>query len=101
MISSNDKRFGNSPLKFVNDLDVDGNHVYFIDSSNQTSMDNPLGTIQETGQKVPRGRLISYDESTNIVKVLVENLNFPNGLTLTPNKESLLINEVMTRRIMK
>ncbi len=101
MIGSNDKRFGNSPLKFVKDLDVDGNIVYFIDSTNQTSMDNPLGIIQEIGQRIPRGRLLFYDESIDMVKVLERNLNFPNGLSLTPNKESLLINEVMTRRIMK
>ena len=101
MIGSNDRRFGNNPLKFVNDLDVDENIVYFIDSTNMTSMDNPIGLIQEMSQNVPRGRLIRYDESTDMLEVLEDELNFPNGITLTPSKKNLLINEVMTRRIVK
>ena len=64
-------------------------------------MDNPIGILQETVQKKPSGRLFSYDESTDKLNFLQGNLNFPNGITLIPNKTSLLINEVMTRRIMK
>ncbi len=89
---------GNSPLKFVNDLDVDGDIIYFIDSTNQTNLN---GLLQEVFNPQPRptGRLFKYDESNGRLELLLGNLFLPHSLVLTPNKNALLINELTAYRI--
>ncbi len=89
---------GNSPLKFVNDLDVDGDIIYFIDSTNQTNLN---GLLQEVFNPQPRptGRLFKYDESNGRLELLLGNLLLPHSLVLTPNKNALLINELTAYRI--
>ena len=54
IISSKDTRFGASKLKFVNDLDLDGEVIYFIDTSNERDVSEAL---QEHAEAQPRGRL--------------------------------------------
>ncbi len=98
MVASNDSRLGNNSLKFVNDLDVDGNIIYFVDSTNQTDIN---GLLQEVfnPQPKPTGRLFKYDESTGQLELLIGNLFLPHSLVLTPDKNALLINEVTAYRI--
>ena len=98
MIGSNDSRFGNNPLKFVNDLDVDGNIVYFIDSTNMTDIN---GLLQEifNPQPKPTGRLFKYNENTDELELILGNLYLPHSLILTPNKDALLINELTAYRL--
>ncbi len=98
LIGSNDNRFGNNPLKFVNDLDVDGNIVYFIDSSNQSDVNGLIPEVFNPQPK-PTGRLFKLDESTGQLNLLLDNLFLPHGLVLTPNKDALLINEITAYRI--
>lgn len=98
IISSKDTRFGASKLKFVNDLDLDGEVIYFIDTSNERDVSEAL---QEHAEAQPRGRLFKFDQSTGQVELLLDNLYFPNGMTLTPEKDALLVNENTAARILK
>ena len=98
LVKANDERFGDKPLRFTNDLDIDGDIIYFIDTSYSRGFNEVL---EEHTEAHPRGRLFSYNEKTNELIVLFEGLYFPNGLQLTPNKDSLLINENSMSRITK
>ena len=98
VLSSKDPRFGSLPLKFVNDLDFDGDIIYFIDTSNYNDFN---GVFAEHTEAWPRGRLFSFDECHNRLEFLRDNLYFPNGLQLTPYKDALLINENTMSRIIK
>ena len=84
-------RFGDKPLKFTNDLDIDNNGViYFVDTSYLRDVNDFL---KEYIEAQPRGRLFSYDESNNKLTLLLDQLHFPNGISLTPDKNALLIDE--------
>ena len=98
IFGSNDSRLGSAHLKFVNDLDLDGDVVYFIDSSFEREVNE---AIEEHFEALPRGRLFSYDMKADKLELLLENLYFPNGLQLTPEKDALLINENSMARIIK
>ena len=98
VISSNDKRFGSSPMKLTNDLDIDGDKIYFIDSSYERNVNE---AIEETIEGLARGRLFVYDEASDNLELIIENLYFPNGLQLMPDTESILINENSMSRIIR
>ncbi|EYU22989.1 hypothetical protein MIMGU_mgv1a0124101mg, partial [Erythranthe guttata] len=69
------------PLGFTNDLDidVDGN-VYFTDSSIKYQRRNFLQLVFSGDDS---GRLLKYDPSTKETTVLIRNLQFPNGVSLS------------------
>lgn len=77
---------------------MDGDIVYFIDTSYKRDVNEFL---EEHIEAQPRGRLFSFNNSTNEIKLLLENLYFPNGIQLTPTKDALLINENTKARIIK
>ncbi len=82
----------------MNDLDFDGDLIYFIDSSYERGVNE---AVEEHIEALPRGRLFSYDEKTKELDLLLDNLYFPNGLQLTPDKQAILINENSMARILK
>lgn len=98
-MSSQDSRFGDKPMKLTNDLDIDDDGViYFVDTSYLRDMNELL---EEHIEAQPRGRLFSYNQNTNEVKLLINDLFFPNGMQLTPEKDALLIDENTMARIIK
>ncbi|RNA35311.1 adipocyte plasma membrane-associated [Brachionus plicatilis] len=98
IVKADDVRFGNKPMKLVNDLDLDGDLIYFIDSSFLRHVDS---AIEEHIEANPRGRLFSYNQKTNEMNLLLDGLYFPNGLQLSPQKDFLLINENSMAKIIK
>lgn len=85
-------------MMLVNDLDLDKNLIYFIDSSFVRPVDL---AIEEHIEANARGRLFSFDQKSNELKLLLDGLYFPNGLQLGPKKDFLLINENTMSRIIK
>lgn len=69
-----------------------------MDTSYQRGVNDFLKEYIETQ---PRGRLFSFNEKTNELKLLLDGLYFPNGITLTPSKDALLVNENTLARIIK
>ncbi len=98
ILSLNDTRFSEFPLKLPDDLDFDGDIIYFIDSSYEHDLNEAL---EEHIEALPRGRLFSYNEKTDHLELLVANLYFPNGIQLMPNKNEILISESTMARIIK
>lgn len=98
VLSSNDPRFKDAPMKLTDDLDIDGDIIYFVDSSYEHTIDEAFAEFLEG---VARGRLYSYNEKTDMLEFITGNLYFPNGMQLMPNKKEVLINEVNQARIIK
>uniref|UniRef100_A0A1D1XFC9 Adipocyte plasma membrane-associated protein n=1 Tax=Anthurium amnicola TaxID=1678845 RepID=A0A1D1XFC9_9ARAE len=69
------------PFNFTNDLDVDDEgNVYFTDSSTNYQRRNFLQLLFTSE---PTGRLLKYDPVSAETTVLVRNLQFPNGVSLS------------------
>uniref|UniRef100_A0A803MAP7 Strictosidine synthase conserved region domain-containing protein n=1 Tax=Chenopodium quinoa TaxID=63459 RepID=A0A803MAP7_CHEQI len=76
------------------DIARDGT-IYFTDASYKYGFHNYLNDILEYR---PYGRLLSYDNNTRETKVLLEDLYFPNGVTVSPDQNSLIFCETPLKR---
>lgn len=85
------------PVLFADDLDIspDG-MVYFSDASIYPITDNVRMEVLDCR---PHGRLISYNPKTGRSEVLLDNLYFANGVTLSPDGSFVLVSETFAYRI--
>ncbi|XP_052039814.1 adipocyte plasma membrane-associated protein isoform X2 [Apodemus sylvaticus] len=85
-------------MSFVNDLTVtrDGRKIYFTDSSSKWQRRDYLLLVMEG---TADGRLLEYDTVTKEVKVLLDQLQFPNGVQLSPEEDFVLVAETAMARI--
>ncbi|XP_006985593.1 adipocyte plasma membrane-associated protein [Peromyscus maniculatus bairdii] len=85
-------------MSFVNDLTVtrDGRKIYFTDSSSKWQRRDYLLLVMEGTDD---GRLLEYDTVTKEVKVLLDQLRFPNGVQLSPEEDFVLVAETSMARI--
>ncbi|KAK6942189.1 Strictosidine synthase, conserved region [Dillenia turbinata] len=88
------------PFKLANGLDIDQTSgvVYFTDSSSRFQRRNYM-LLTISGER--SGRLIKYDPRNKQVTVLLDNLQFPNGVVLSKDGDFILISETATARILK
>ncbi|CAM8886427.1 unnamed protein product [Rhodiola kirilowii] len=87
------------PLGFTNDLDLDeeGN-VYFTDSSTKYQRRNFLQLVFSAENS---GRALKYDPLTKETTVLVRNLQFPNGVTISKDGSFFIFCEGSMGRLRK
>ncbi|KAL3616040.1 cohesin loading factor Ssl3 [Castilleja foliolosa] len=87
------------PLKFTNDLDIDDNgNIYFTDSSTNYQRRNFLQLVF-TGDDT--GRVLKYDPNTKETTVLIRNLQFPNGLSMSKDGSFFVFCEGAIGRLRK
>nr|GEV60193.1 protein strictosidine synthase-like 3 [Tanacetum cinerariifolium] len=87
------------PLKFTNDLDLDQDgNIYFTDSSTKYQRRNFMHLVFSAEDS---GRLIKYDPNTKKATVLVRNLQFPNGVSLSKDGSFFVYCEGSKGRLMK
>ncbi|KAL4587432.1 hypothetical protein LXL04_000303 [Taraxacum kok-saghyz] len=89
-----------NPLMFTNSLDFDQTNrfVYFTDSSQRyTRRDHMLVVL--TNDKT--GSLLKYDIESKEVTVILHNLTFPNGVSLSQDGNFLLVAETTNCRILR
>lgn len=99
LISADDKRFGNRTLRFVNDVDVlDGRYLFFTDSDWLYPRKEFMSSILRAN---PRGRLIRFDLETGKVRILDDELTFPNGVQLSADKHYVLVCETTLARVIR
>ncbi|CAF1122377.1 unnamed protein product [Rotaria sp. Silwood1] len=99
LISADDPRFGSRPLRFVNDVDVlDGRYLFFTDSDWLYPRKEFMSVLLRAD---PRGRLIRFDLETGKVRILNDQLSFPNGVQLSIDKQSVLVCETTFARIIR
>ena len=87
------------PFRFTDDVDIapDG-RIYFTDASSRFHQPEYILDLMEMR---PHGRLLRYDPATGKTKVLLRDLNFANGVAVSPDGEYLLVNETWRYRIIK
>ncbi|XP_004874837.1 adipocyte plasma membrane-associated protein isoform X2 [Heterocephalus glaber] len=85
-------------MSFVNDLAItrDGRKIYFTDSSSKWQRRDYLFLVMEGTDD---GRLLEYDTETQEVRVLLDQLRFPNGVQLSPEEDFVLVVETTMARI--
>ncbi|XP_074306755.1 protein STRICTOSIDINE SYNTHASE-LIKE 10-like [Silene latifolia] len=88
------------PLGFTNGLNIDQHSgvVYFTSSSTRYPRRNYMSVILSNDKS---GRLLQYNPQTKQATNLLNNLSFPNGVTLSKNKDFLLLAETTTCKILR
>ncbi|KAI4368679.1 hypothetical protein MLD38_017211 [Melastoma candidum] len=85
------------PLTFTNDLDVDEDGtVYFTDSSTKYQRRNFLQLVFSAENS---GRLLKYDPVTKTTTVLMRNIQFPNGVSLSKDRTFFVFAEGAAGRL--
>lgn len=86
------------PFGFTDDVAIDksGHYAYFSDASSRWSYGKDGAAIIEHGGD---GRLLRYDFQSGKTEVLLEKLEFANGVTLGPDDAYVLVNETGAYRI--
>lgn len=84
---------GGRAFGFTDDVDVDSQNVaWFSDASNKWGVDEVMMEVLESA---PNGRLIKYDIGTGECEVVASDLNFANGVAVSPDETYVLVNETM------
>ncbi|WP_219097238.1 SMP-30/gluconolactonase/LRE family protein [Pseudomonas sp. UMAB-40] len=86
------------PFGFTDDVAIDksGHYAYFSDASSRWGYGKDGEAIIEHGGD---GRLLRYDFQTGKTTVLLDTLEFANGVTLGPDDSFVLVNETGAYRI--
>lgn len=89
---------GGVPFGFTDDVAIDksGHYAYFSDASSRWGYGKDGEAIIEHGGD---GRLLRYDFQTGKTTVLLDTLEFANGVTLGPDDSFVLVNETGAYRI--
>ncbi|VVP82630.1 hypothetical protein PS918_02449 [Pseudomonas fluorescens] len=89
---------GGVPLGFTDDVAIDksGHYAYFSDASSRFGYGRDGEAILEHGGD---GRLLRYDFQTGKTSVLLDKLEFANGVALGPEDDFVLVNETGAYRI--
>ena len=97
---------GGVPIRFANDVDVaaDGK-IYFSDASTKFGAKESGGTYEarflELREHGGHGRLLVYDPATGVAKTLLDGLNFANGVAVSHDQSSVLVNETGDYRVIR
>lgn len=88
------------PYGFTDDVDVDSNGIaYFSDASSKFGPAmHARDDIMEHGG---HGRLLRYDPGTEQAEVLLDGLQFANGIALSQNEDFVLVTETGNYRIVR
>ncbi len=88
------------PFGFTDDLSVtkDGSKVYFTDASSKFGYGHSTDDIVE---HAGHGRFLVYDFATGKTDVLLNGMQFANGVALGPDEAFVLVNETGNYRVIR
>ena len=94
------------PLIYANNLGIGPNgKIYFSQSSTKFSAASYLGTYEASLLDIlehgGHGRVLEFDPATGIVRTLMSNLNFANGVAVSDAGEFLIVAETGAYRVLK
>lgn len=88
-----------TPFGFTDDVDIaDDGRIYFSDASSRFNQPDYRLDLLEMR---PHGRLLRYSRKTGKAEVLLGNLHFANGVAVSPDGDSVLVNETWKYRILR
>lgn len=94
------------PLVYANNLAIgpDGT-VYFSESSSKFGTETSSGTYEASLLDIMEhgghGRVFAFDPATGAVRILLENLNFANGVAISADGSFLVVTETGHYRVLK
>lgn len=94
-----------TPIRFADDLDVaaDG-RVYFSDASTKfhpPAHEALAASLLEILEHAGNGRLLRYDPGTGTTTTLLRGLVFANGVAMSHDQRSVLVNETGSYRVLR
>ncbi len=93
-------------IRYADDVDVavDGS-IYFSDASSKFGALDFGGTFEASLLDIlehgGHGRLLRYDPVTQETEVIAEGINFANGVAVSPDQQSILVNETGHYRVLR
>jgi sugar lactone lactonase YvrE len=99
-------KVGNDPIRYADGVVVaKSGKVYFTDASRRFGAKAWGGTFNASVLDIlehqSTGRLLEYDPATKATRVILSDLCFPNGLTLSADEQHVFVNETGEYRIWK
>ena len=96
----------NTAVVYADDVDIAKNgKVYFSDATTKFAAKDHGGTLSASMLEIlehkGNGRLIEYDPSTASSKVLMDGLVFANGVAISHDQNSVLVNETGKYRVLR
>jgi sugar lactone lactonase YvrE len=94
------------PVVYADDVDIanDGT-IYFTDATTKFAPKKYNGTLNasmlEIFEHMGNGRVVAYYPDTGKSRVLMDNLVFANGITLSHDNSALLVNETGKYRVLR
>jgi len=96
----------NSPILYADDLDIaDNGKIYFTDASTRFSPAIHGGTLAasllDIMEHSANGRLLEYDPNTAKTRVVLDKINFANGVAVSHEQTAVLVIETGSYRVLK
>ena len=96
----------NSKIVYADDVDVAQNGMlYFTDATTKFAAQDYGGTLAasllEILEHAGNGRLLAYDPRSKETRVLLKGLHFANGVAVSHDQRSVLINETGSYRVLR
>lgn len=90
---------GGLPFRFTNDVEVaaDGT-IYFTDASHKFGQ---LEFVEDLMEHGGHGRLLAYHPASRTTELLLDGLQFANGVALDPEQQYLVVNETGAYRTLR
>jgi len=94
------------PLRFANDLALaeDGT-IYFSEASTKFGADQYDGTLEGSLLDIlehgGNGQIIEFKPDTGVARIILDGLNFANGVAISDDQQYLLVAETGSYRILK
>lgn len=94
------------PIRYANAVVVAANgKIYFTDASTRFAPQDWGGTftasILDIMEQSSTGRVLEYDSEHNMVRIVAQGLSFANGIVLSQDEQTLLVNETGRYRVWK
>jgi sugar lactone lactonase YvrE len=98
---------GNVPIRYTDDVDIakKTGKIYFSDASTRFGAQESGGTLEgsllDLMEHSLSGRVIEYDPQTQRSRTIVDGLSFANGIAVSHDEKSVLINETGEYRVLR
>ena len=94
------------PIVYADDLDVtEDGKIYFSDASSKFGAESSGGTyaasLLDIAEHGGHGRLLVFDPADQSTQVVMDGLNFANGVAVAADSSFVLVNETGTYRVQK